>query len=115
VQDLLDQYLIEPAHGAWSSPVILVKKKDGSWRFCVVYHRLNSVTIQDAHPLPRIDESLDALARSKYLSTLDLLSGYWQVPLSPDAQDKAAFITRDGLWKWKVLPFGLTSAPATFQ
>jgi len=58
---------------------------------------------------------MDALAGSKYFSTLDLLSGYWQVPLSPDAQEKAAFITRDGLWKWKVLPFGLTSAPATFQ
>jgi len=73
------------------------------------------VTIQDAYPLPRIDESLDALAGSKYFTTLDLLSGYWQVPLSPDAQENAAFITRDGLWKWKVLPFGLTSAPATFQ
>jgi len=65
----------------------------------VDYRKLNSVTIQDAYPLPRIDESLDALAGSKYFSTLDLLSGYWQVPLSPDAQEKAAFITRDGLWK----------------
>jgi len=95
VQDLLDLDLIEPAHGAWSSPVVLVKKKDGSWRFCVDYHRLNSVTIQDAYPLSRIDESLDVLTGSKYFSTLDLLSGFWQVPLSPDAQDKAAFITRD--------------------
>jgi len=76
---------------------------------------LPQITIQDAYPLPRIDESLDALAGSKYFSALDLLSSYWQVPLSPDAQEKAAFITRDGLWKWKVLPFGLTSAPATFQ
>jgi len=79
------------------------------------YRRLNSVTIQDAYPLPRIDESLDALAGRKYFSTLDLPSGYWQVPLSPDAQDKAAFIARGELWKWKVLPFGLTSTPATFQ
>jgi len=115
VQDLLDRDLIEPAHGAWSSSVVLVKNKGGSWRFCVDYRRLNSVTIQDAYPLPQIDESLDALAGSKYFSILDLLSGYWQVPLSPDARDKAAFITCDGLWKWKVLPFGLTSAPATFQ
>jgi len=81
----------------------------------VDYRKLNSVTIQDAYPLPRIDESLDALAGSKYFSTLDFLSGYWQVPLSPDAQEKVAFITRDGLRKWKVLPFGSTSAPATFQ
>jgi len=65
----------------------------------VDYHKLNSVTIQDAYPLPRIDESLDALDGSKYFRTLDLLSGYWQIPLSPDALEKAAFITRDGLWK----------------
>jgi len=97
VWDLLDRGLIEPAHSAWSSPVVLVQKKDGSWRFCVDYRKLNSVTIQDAYPLPRIDESLDALAASKYFSTLDLLSGYWQIPLSPDAQEKAAFITWDGL------------------
>jgi len=95
--------------------VILVKKRDGSWRFCVDYCKLNSVTIQDAYPFSQINESLDALTGSKYFSTLDLLSGYWQVPLSPVAQDKAAFITRDGLWKWKVLPFRLTSAPTTFQ
>jgi len=81
----------------------------------VDYCKLNSVNIQDAYPLPRIDESLDALASSKYFSMLELLRGYWQVPLSPDAQEKVAFITQDGLWKWKVLPFGLTSAPATFQ
>jgi len=93
----------------------LVCKKDGSWRFCVDYHKLNSVTIQAAYPLLRIDVSLDALAGSKYFSTLDLLSRYWQVPMSPDAQEKATFSTRDGLWKWKVPPLGLTSAAATFQ
>jgi len=64
VRDLLDRDLFEPAHGAWSSPVDLVKKKGGSWRFCVDYHRLNSVTIQDAYLLPQIDESLDAIPRS---------------------------------------------------
>jgi len=67
--------------------------------FCVDYCKLNSVTIQDAYPLLCIDESLGTLTGSKYFSTLDLLSGYWQVPLSPDTQDKAAFIMRDGLWK----------------
>jgi len=76
VKDLLDRDLIEPVHSAWSSPVVLVKKKDGSWRFFVDYRRLNSVTIQDAYPLPRLDESLDILAGSKYFSILDLLSGY---------------------------------------
>ena len=93
----------------------LATKKDSSWRFCVDYRKLNSVTQQGAYPLPRIDESLDALAGSKYFSTLDLLSGYWQVPLDEDAQEKAAFVTRSGFWKWRVLPFGVTSAPATFQ
>ena len=74
VKDLLES-LIEPAGGAWSSLVVLVKK-DGSWHFCVDYRRLNSVTQQDPYPLPRIDESLDALAESRYFSTLDLMSGY---------------------------------------
>ena len=89
--------------------------KDLSWRFCVDYRKLNAVTLQDAYPLPRIDESLNALAGSRYFSTLDLTSGYWQVPLDADAQEKSTFATRSGLWKWKVLPFGLTSTPATFQ
>ena len=70
--------------------------------------------LQDAYPLPRIDENLDALAGSKYFSTLDLTGG-WQVPLDADAQEKSAFTNCSGLWKWKVLPFRLTSAPATIQ
>jgi hypothetical protein len=115
IQKLRNQDLIEPAFGAWSSPVVLVKKKDGSWRFCIDYRRLNAVTLHDAYPLPRIDESLEALAGNRYFSTLDLMSGYWQVPLDSDAKDKTAFCTRGGLWRWKVLPFGLTTAPATFQ
>ena len=115
VKDLLQKGLIEPAGGAWSSPVVLVRKKDNSWRFCIDYRQLNAFTIQDAYPLPRIDESLDAWAGSQFFSTLDLISGYWQVPLDADAQEKSAFATRSEFWKWKVLPFGLTSAPATFQ
>lgn len=115
VQDLRRRQLIEPTTGPWGSPVVLVRKKDGKWRFCVDYRQLNAATETDAHPLPRIDESLEALNGNKIFSTLDLCSGYWQVPLSEDAQEKAAFVTRDGLWRWKVLPFGLTSAPATFQ
>ena len=115
VKKLLEQGMIEPSTGAWSSPVVLVRKKDQSWRFCIDYRRLNAVTASDAYPLPRIDESLDALSGAKFFSTLDLTSGYWQVPLDNDAREKSAFITRSGLWQWKVLPFGLTSAPATFQ
>ena len=99
VKELLRKGLIEPASGAWSSPVVLVRKKDQSWRFCVDYRRLNAVTQQDAYPLPRIDESLEALSGSQFFTTLDLLSGYWQVPLDADAQEKSAFATRSGLWK----------------
>ena len=115
VQELHQHGFIEPGSGAWSSPVVLVKKRDNSWRFCVDYRLLNQATIKDAYPLPRIDESLDALAGSHYFSTLDLTSGYWQVPLDEEARDKSAFVTRNGLWRWKVLPFGLTSAPSTFE
>jgi len=109
--DLLESGLIESAHSAWSLPVILVRKKDGSWRFCVDYRKLNSVSLQDAYPLP----CKNVLAGSKYFSALDLLSGYWQVSLSPDAQEKVAFITRDELWNCKVLSFGLTSARPLFS
>ena len=115
VTQLAKDGLIEPSHSAWSSPVVMVKKKDGTWRFCVDYRRLNDVTIKDAYPLPRIDDSLDSLSGSRYFSTLDLLSGYWQVSLDDDAKAKSAFVTRNGLWQWKVLPFGLTSAPSTFE
>ena len=111
VEELVKKKLVVPADGAWSSPVVLVRKKDNNWRLCVDYRQLNAVTRKDAYPLPRIDDSLDALAGSVYFSTLDLLSGYWQVPMDEDAQEKSAFVTRGGLWKWKVLPFGLTSAP----
>lgn len=115
VKELKDHGLIKEGKGAWSSPVVLVQKKDGKWRFCVDYRKLNDVTIKDAYPLPRIDDSLDSLGKSKVFSTLDLTSGYWQVELDQDAKEKSAFVTRSGLYEWEVLPFGLTSAPSTFE
>ena len=115
VKELAENGLISEGHGAWSSPVVLVLKKDQSWRFCVDYRKLNDVSQKDAYPLPRIDDSLDALGGSKLFSTLDLTSGYWQVELDDDAKEKSAFATRTGLWQWNVLPFGLTSAPSTFE
>ena len=115
VQDMIDQDLIEPSESPWASPVVLVKKKDGSLRFCVDYRRLNSITVKDVYPIPRIDENLDALNGSRYFSTLDLASGYWQVPLSEDARQKSAFVVSSGFYQFKVLPMGLSNSGSTFE
>ena len=112
---MLEAGVIEPVQSPWAAPVVLVQKKDGSVRFCVDYRRLNAVTIFNAYPLPRIDETFEALAGSKFFCTLDLLSGYWQVGLTERAQQRSAFITREGLFKWNVMPFGLCNAPSTFE
>ena len=113
LQGMLRQGIVEPSGGAWASPIVLVKKKDGFFRFCVDFRRLNSVTKKDVHPLPRIDDALDTLAGSKWFSTLDLASGYWQVEMDPADREKTAFITPFGLHQFRVMPFGLTNAPST--
>ena len=115
IQDMLQHDRIEPSDSPWSSNVVLVKKKDGSKRFCVDYRRLNHLTIKDSYPIPRIDDSLDALGGAKWFSTLDLASGYWQVELDEEAKKKSAFVVRGGLYSWKVMPFGLCNAPSTFE
>lgn len=115
VDEMLSQDIIETSKSPWSSPVVLVRKKDGSFRFCVDYRRLNTVTCKDAHPLPRVDDCLDALSGAKVFSTLDCASGYWQVELKPEDREKTAFSTGENLYQFKVMPFGLTNAPATFQ
>ena len=99
----------------WALPIVLVQKKDGTTWFCVDYHKLNAVTHKDTYPLPRIDDTLDMLHGSKWFSTLDLASGYWQVELHKDCQDRTAFCTPNGLFEFKVLPFGLCNALSKFQ
>ena len=94
---------------------MLETKKDGSTRFCVDYRRLNSLTVKDAYPLPRIDDPLWLLGNQQWFSTMDLASGYWQVAMSADAKRKAAFVTHEGLFQFRVMPFGLCNAPATFE
>ena len=115
VEKLLKLGLIEPNYGPWCSPTILIPKKDGGYRLVVDYRKLNSVTVKDETLLPRIDETLDKIGKSRVFSKLDLLSGFWQIPLDPDDQPKSTFCTRSGNYNFKVMPMGLCSAPATFQ
>ena len=97
--------VIEPSMSEWASPMVLVKKKDGSLRMCVDYRRLNSVSRADACPMPRIDELIDRLGKAQYISTMDLSHGYWQVPVGAASQDKTAFVTPRGLFQFRVMPF----------
>ena len=115
MQDILNQGVIQPSCSPWATPIVLVKKKDGSYRFCVDYRKLNSIPKKDAHPLPRVDDLLDALHSSCLFSTLDIRSSFWQVSADPKDREKTAFVTLDGLWEFCRLPFGATGGCATFQ
>ncbi|CAF1480286.1 unnamed protein product [Rotaria sp. Silwood1] len=115
IDKLLKNGIIEHSTSPWSSPVVLVKKKDGTTRFCVDYRRLNQITTKDAFPLSRIDDIYDQLTKATYFTKFDFKAGYFQVPLDKLDRPKTAFSTRDGHFQFKVLPQGLTNGPPTFQ
>ena len=112
---MLEHGVISPTSSPWASNVVLVRKSSGELRFCVDFRQLNSCTVKDSYPLPRIDVCMDALGGAQYFSTLDLRAGYWQVQMDPESAEKTAFVTRKGVWKFNVLAFGLSNAPAIFQ
>ena len=115
IDSMLQLGIIRPSTSAWASPVVIVPKPDKTIRFCVDYRRLNNVTKMDAFPIPRVEEMLEKVASANFISTLDLTKGYWQVPLDKASQSKSAFITPRGLFEYTVMPFGMKTAPATFQ
>ena len=112
---LQKQRSIRPSNCPWASLIVLVRKKDGSVRPCVDYHRLNNVTEKDAFPLPRTEDCLDAVAGAVWFSTVDVTSAYNQIPVRPQHVPKMAFMTKYGLFEYTTMPFGLCNAPATFQ
>lgn len=116
LDDMLRNDIIEPSKSPWSSPIVMVKKSDGKWRFCVNYKRLNAVSTPDAYPIPYVSGILDKLRDARYLSTLDIKSAYWQIPVAKESRPLTAFtVPNRGLFQFKRMPFGLHSAPSTWQ
>ena len=115
LKEMLEEGVISRSNSEWAAPVVLVTKKDGGIRFCVDYRKLNALSKSDSYPMPRVDELIDRLGSAKYISTLDLSRGYWQVLMAKESRQKTAFVTPYGLFQFNVMPFGLQGAPSTFQ
>ena len=115
INELLKAGIIQPSNGPWSSPLVIVDKKDGGKRYCVDYRKLNKITVKNSHPLPRIDDILASLGGSKYFTSLDLKSGYWQIEMDKDSIEKTTFTCFLGNFAWLKMPFGLSGAVGKFS
>jgi hypothetical protein len=115
IEGMLRGGIIQRSQSPWASRVVLSPKKDGTMRFCVDYRKLNELTVKDSYPLPHTQDVLDYMSTAQFFSTMDLASGFWQIPLTKRAREKSAFVSKFGLFEFLVMPFGLTNAPATFQ
>ena len=115
INELRSKGLIKDSQSPWGAPILFVRKKDDTWRMVVDYRALNALTERNTYPLPRIQDCIDRIGKAKFLSKLDLTSGYWQVGIAPEDTPKTAFNTLMGKFEFIVMPFGLTNAPATFQ
>ena len=115
VRNLLALGMIQPSYSPWASGIVMVRKKSGEMRFCCDFRPLFEVTVKDAYPLPRIDESLSRLGKAKYFTSIDLAAAFWQIPLKKQDRFKTAFACELGLFEWRRMLFGLCNATALLQ
>jgi hypothetical protein len=114
IQDMLSLGIIERCESPYAHPIVMVRKKDGSNRFCIDFRKLNKITVFDPEPMPNPDQLFSKLSSSKYFSKIDLTKGYWQIPLSEQSKQFTAFLTQDSQYRFNYMPFGLVTAPAVF-
>ena len=114
-KEMLHDGITQPSHSPWATPMLLVPKKNGTLRICIDYRKLIEVTRPDPFPIPKIDDLLDWMSSAKFITTFNLARGYWQVPIDPASREKTTFSMDFEKYEFRVMPFGLVGAPATFQ